>query len=100
MSSSISINSVRKTKSLYFKRSLQTTSSLKSPEAPSFSSHSHYDMRLLEMRLGLGKVANVVVNGVPNREFPKDYKVDLNSWTMGALEAVSSVTKSIANKER
>merc|ERR1719422_1910799 len=84
MSSSVSrLNSVRKTKSLYFNRSLQTTSSLKSPEAPSFSSHSHYDMRLLETRLGLGKVA----------------KVDLNSWTMGALEAVSSVTKSIANKE-
>jgi len=93
------LNSVRKTKSLYFNRYLQTTSSLKSPEAPSFSSHSHYDMRLLETRLGLGKVANVVVNGVPNREFPKDYEVDLNSWTMGALEAVSSVTKSIANKE-
>merc|ERR1719323_1733638 len=28
-----------------------------------------------------------------------NYEVDLNSWTMGALEAVSSVTKSIANKE-
>ena len=39
------------------------------------------------------QVANVLVNGVPNREFPKNYEVDLNSWTMGALEAVSSVTK-------
>ena len=47
-------------KQLCSSRSFQTSPSLNSPEAPSFSSHRHNasDMRLLETRLGFGKVIN------------------------------------------
>ena len=58
MSSGVKILNRIKTKPLCFIQSLQTSSALNSPDAPSFSSHRHSDsdMKLLETRLGFGKV--------------------------------------------
>ena len=69
----------------------------KSP--PSFSSLS--DNSQTVTKLGLNKIGNVMLYGNPNhKEKLHDYdKLDVDTWSRGALEAVSVVTKKVSNHE-
>ena len=67
--------------------------------APSFSSLS--DKSQIVTKLGLNKIGNVMLYGNPNhKEKLHDYdKLDVDTWSQGALEAVSVVTKKVSNHE-
>ena len=77
-----------------------TTSKVRlNKSAPSFSSLS--DKSQIVTKLGLNKLGNVILYGNPNHKekFYDYYQLDINTWSRGALEAVSIVTKNISNHE-
>ena len=86
-------------KILRMTRSLVTTQIRLDKSAPSFSSLS--DKSKIVTKLGLNKIGNVIRFGKPNHteKFSDYYKVDIDTWSKGALEAVSVVTKNVSNQE-
>ena len=41
------------------------------------------------------QVVNVILNGRPNKKFPDKFNVDIDTWSQGALEALSVVTRQL-----
>ena len=80
-------------------RTLMTSTICLNKSAPSFSSLS--DKSQIVTKLGLNKIGNVMLYGNPNhKEKLHDYdKLDVDTWSRGALEAVSVVTKKVSNHE-
>ena len=80
-------------------RTLMTTQVRLDKSAPSFS--SLIDESKLVTKLGLNRVGNVILYGNPNHmeKFYDYYKLDINNWSKGALEAVSVVTKNLSNQD-
>ena len=79
-------------------RSFVTTQIRLDKSAPSFSSLS--DESKIVTKLGLNRIGNVIRYGNPNHteKFSDYYKVDIDTWSKGALEAVSVVTKNVSNQ--
>ena len=80
-------------------RTLMTSKIQLNKSAPSFSSLS--DKSQIVTKLGLNKIGNVMLYGNPNHKekFHDYYKLDIDTWSQGALEAVSVVTRNVSNHE-
>ena len=78
-------------KPLVIQRCLQTSSQLLSKQSPSFSSCG--DVAQLDTKLGMSKVANVLLRGSPHPKLPDSYNLDIEAWTQGAIEAAAVVTR-------
>ena len=79
-------------KPLVIQRCLQTSSRWLSKQSPSFSSCG--DVAQLDTKLGMSKVANVLLRGSPHPKLPDSYNLDIEAWTQGAIEAAAVVTRS------
>ena len=81
-------------KPLVIQRCLQTSSRWLSKQSPSFSSCG--DVAQLDTKLGMSKVANVLLRGSPHPKLPDSYNLDIEAWTQGAIEAAAVVTRSVS----
>ena len=79
-------------KPLVIQRCLQTSSRWLSKQSPSFSSCG--DVAQLDTKLGMSKVANVLLRGSPHPKLPDSYNLDIEAWTQDAIEAAAVVTRS------
>ena len=79
-------------KPLVIQRCLQTSSRWLSKQSPSFSSCG--DVAQLDTKLGMSKVANVLLRGSPDPKLPDSYNLDIEAWTQDAIEAAAVVTRS------
>ena len=79
-------------KPLVIQRCLQTSSRWLSKQSPSFSSCG--DVAQLDTKLGMSKVANILLRGSPHPKLPDSYNLDIEAWTQGAIEAAAVVTRS------
>lgn len=71
-----------------------SSSLVRSSLAPTFSSLG--DTSKIVSRLGPNRIANMIVTGKPNRPFPPEFQVDLETFLPGAISAAGVVTSSMS----
>jgi len=65
--------------------------------APSYSSTG--DMNKVVTSLGIQRVSTMIMSGKPNRPFPEEFGIDIDSFTEGGKQAIELVTKCLEEQD-